>query len=486
MLPWDQLGDPPDCTCAQVIHSRAEAFSNKWVPTIATRAYIREVAGHDNVAMGKDLGIGIPRKPDLQLEDHGKKASSTVTETEKDEFPDLGSENDGGKLEKEKLEVNSETLTKELRKETADLIGAMTHCTNRQMETAAVTVPNDNIKDMAICSTKEIPSLELSLKRQRDGGEIGTSAQERNVLRHSDLSAFSRYNTSSTSYQAPAGNVGSCSPFDNSSEAAKIQPRLNFLSNSNESPNQHSNGSSNNNDMGSTTNNAFTKPESSSEKPNPQSVNTHNHSAFQPVQNGHLSSLPSVGPRKTDSSAVNMGSAQARAKHPHVQVQHHHHHYHHHHIRNPQQQQKLPNLDVSSLRAPHCEPSHSSSIPIEGNAANYSLNGSASGSNNGSNGENSRSIAAITEGAKIPTTNNELSENCGGGGGGSGSGLDQNRYTQREAALNKFRQKRKERCFGKKVRYHSRKRLAEQRPRVRGQFVRQAWHEDKSNEDKDC
>lgn len=46
MLPWDQLGDPPDCTCAQVIHSRAEAFSNKWVPSIATRAYIREVAGH--------------------------------------------------------------------------------------------------------------------------------------------------------------------------------------------------------------------------------------------------------------------------------------------------------------------------------------------------------------------------------------------------------------------------------------------------------
>lgn len=142
--------------------------------------------------MGKDLGIGIPREPDLQLEDHGKKASSTVTETEKDEFPDLGSENDGGKVEKEKLGVNSETLNKELRKETADLIGAMTHCTNRQMETAAVTVPNDNIKDMAICSTKEIPSLELSLKRRRDGGEIGTSAQERNVLRHSDLSAFSR------------------------------------------------------------------------------------------------------------------------------------------------------------------------------------------------------------------------------------------------------------------------------------------------------
>ncbi|KAG5617368.1 hypothetical protein H5410_017192 [Solanum commersonii] len=44
--------------------------------------------------------------------------------------------------------------------------------------------------------------------------------------------------------------------------------------------------------------------------------------------------------------------------------------------------------------------------------------------------------------------------------------------SQREAALTKFRMKRKERCFEKKVRYESRKKLAEQRPRVKGQFVR--------------
>lgn len=43
----------------------------------------------------------------------------------------------------------------------------------------------------------------------------------------------------------------------------------------------------------------------------------------------------------------------------------------------------------------------------------------------------------------------------------------------RQAALNKFRLKRKDRCFEKKVRYESRKKLAEQRPRVKGQFVRQ-------------
>ncbi|KAJ8760789.1 hypothetical protein K2173_021827 [Erythroxylum novogranatense] len=48
------------------------------------------------------------------------------------------------------------------------------------------------------------------------------------------------------------------------------------------------------------------------------------------------------------------------------------------------------------------------------------------------------------------------------------------RSIQREAALTKFRLKRKERCYEKKVRYESRKKLAEQRPRVKGQFVRQA------------
>ncbi|GFY90170.1 two-component response regulator-like protein [Actinidia rufa] len=52
-------------------------------------------------------------------------------------------------------------------------------------------------------------------------------------------------------------------------------------------------------------------------------------------------------------------------------------------------------------------------------------------------------------------------------------GMDAHCSSQREAAVMKFRLKRKERCYEKKVRYQSRKRLAEQRPRVKGQFVRQ-------------
>ncbi|KAF8102392.1 hypothetical protein N665_0198s0097 [Sinapis alba] len=60
------------------------------------------------------------------------------------------------------------------------------------------------------------------------------------------------------------------------------------------------------------------------------------------------------------------------------------------------------------------------------------------------------------------------------------SGSD--RAAQREAALVKFRLKRKERCFEKKVRYHSRKKLAEQRPRVKGQFIRKRDDSKSGNE----
>ncbi|KAL8529540.1 hypothetical protein ACS0TY_006823 [Phlomoides rotata] len=54
----------------------------------------------------------------------------------------------------------------------------------------------------------------------------------------------------------------------------------------------------------------------------------------------------------------------------------------------------------------------------------------------------------------------------------SNEGGKLSRVDRREAALMKFRQKRKERCFDKKIRYVNRKKLAERRPRVRGQFVR--------------
>ncbi|XP_043806610.1 two-component response regulator-like APRR1 isoform X2 [Manihot esculenta] len=57
-------------------------------------------------------------------------------------------------------------------------------------------------------------------------------------------------------------------------------------------------------------------------------------------------------------------------------------------------------------------------------------------------------------------------------GSSSSPDVKLNKLDRREAALLKFRQKRKERCFDKKIRYVNRKKLAERRPRMRGQFVR--------------
>ena len=64
----------------------------------------------------------------------------------------------------------------------------------------------------------------------------------------------------------------------------------------------------------------------------------------------------------------------------------------------------------------------------------------------------------------------------GGDRGGSGSdelSMDPaSAKARRAAALKKFQAKRASRCFTKKIRYTSRKQLAEARPRNRGQFVR--------------
>lgn len=92
-------------------------------------------------------------------------------------------------------------------------------------------------------------------------------------------------------------------------------------------------------------------------------------------------------------------------------------------------------------------------VPIKGNASNHSLNGSGSGSNHGSNGHYGSSIA-VNEGVTVMEGDIGLAANGSAGGAsgsGSRSGIDENHSARRVAALNKFRLKRKERCFEKKV-----------------------------------
>lgn len=93
--------------------------------------------------------------------------------------------------------------------------------------------------------------------------------------------------------------------------------------------------------------------------------------------------------------------------------------------------------DVAA-EAPQCGPSDELGALIEGNVGNHSLHRSDSWSNDSSNEQNMSSSPINSRGSKEGTSSPI--------GVGSKSGVE-----QREVALNKFRQKRKERCFEKKV-----------------------------------
>ncbi|XP_018673787.2 two-component response regulator-like PRR73 isoform X2 [Musa acuminata AAA Group] len=486
MSPLDQLADPPDSTCAQVIRPTPETFSKDQMPTSA----IRE--NHDD-CMGKKMKIQECRKPEMQYESHSTEQDFIkLADKKMDKLPEKDSKNKGH------LGTFRNDSFNDPNAQAANLIDAVGNSSDSRVVTRIAQAPSGFSKvveeqDKINHTSIDLPSVELSLKRLRSIGESGTANQDdRNVLRRLELSAFSRYHTSATSNQAPTGCGGSCSPLDTSSEAIKTESMHNIVSSSDAGhPKQGSNGS-NDNDMGSTTKNALTQQAAHKTKTAAftSTVKCNQSTARHPVQ---YQASESQEPVQDNVETVTAASAtnQPRKFQHQVLAQHHRgHHYHHHYhqVHNVQQhrQQPSPNHNDLSLKnkagATHqCGSFNVFNGHVEGNAANYSINGSNSGSNYCSNRQDGSSNAIQTGGLNMERANG-LTEQCGpGSGNGSGRGgacgVDQNRLAQREAALKKFRQKRKERNFRKKVRYQSRKKLADQRPRVRGQFVRQSVHE---------
>ncbi|XP_059305707.1 two-component response regulator-like APRR7 [Lycium ferocissimum] len=248
--------------------------------------------------------------------------------------------------------------------------------------------------------------VELSLKRLRGLRESGIAFQDdRNVLRQSELSAFSRYNSSANLRRTPNGISRSSSLIGNSLEIAK--------------------------------NNSVDDIEAHTDKTllNPSSKGASNNIATGPTTN--LLTSKSLPLRDT----------------------------------------------VYSLNGPHFASSNIRAGSCEGNPEFQSLNRSASGNNHGCNVQNGSS-KAVNAGGANGNSDTELAgtSRSGGDASGSGSGNTMDPFKLvRAAALTKFRQKRKERCFEKKVRYQNRKKLAEQRPRVRGQFVRQIPQNNSTN-----
>ncbi|URE44871.1 Two-component response regulator-like PRR73 [Musa troglodytarum] len=456
----DRLPDPPDSTCAQVIHTTPETFCKDLVPTSANRE-------NQDDCMGKYLEIGVCRAPEMQNETNPSEQHRTKqTDTTVDKLSAKDAKNEGF------LSTLCSNLFDDSSAQAANLTGAIDNSSDTQVANRAIQTPSGFSKisegqDKINYTSTDLLSLELSLKRLRSIGERGTATQDdRNVVRRSDLSAFSRYHTSATSNQAPIGGGGSFSPLDNSSEAIKTESTNNFISGCNVAfLEQGSNGSSNNNDMGSSTKNVFTKPASYKDKAaSSLLVKCVQTSAFHPVQ---YRASESQEPVQENVENVTTASAtghlrdfqhQVPAQHHH----HHHYHHHHHHVHNVQQHKpQLPqnhsdlSLKNNAGAAPQCGSSTVFNGPVQCNAANYSINGSHSGSNHGSNGNNGSSTSIQTGALNMESANGIAEQNGpgsgNGSGSGSGSGIDQNRLAQREAALKKFRQKRKERNYGKKV-----------------------------------
>ncbi|KAK5777859.1 hypothetical protein PVK06_045826 [Gossypium arboreum] len=122
-----------------------------------------------------------------------------------------------------------------------------------------------------------------------------------------------------------------------------------------------------------------------------------------------------------------------------------------------QMDQKLDSVEDKGHISPTVNQSGTSSF----------CNGSISQLNGIAYGSSSASYSNVDQVIVRASTERKNDDNIPAPAGNS------HRSIQREAALTKFRLKRKDRCYEKKVRYESRKKLAEQRPRVKGQFVRQ-------------
>ncbi|KAH9569790.1 hypothetical protein CY35_02G009400 [Sphagnum magellanicum] len=362
------------------------------------------------------------------------------------------------------------------------------------------------------------PTLELSLKRSRPRDEIDTDIDDRRMLRHSGSSAFSRYSTNGkgVQHQHPPGarlppayqmahgdgnhgvsgglassescpsHVGFLHEQAVSSKGSRevstlLQMHLQHIQGGNGQETSSTGVGPIAQDGAHGTSQAPDETRPVPNIPNVQS-NLMSHedtpAAYRPTMNstyyghphgsttwvaaGSFPSLADHGEVFNHSHALNEHAAFGYLQHPQSQLHFHHYSEHqykaqHQILQAPDPQPKQEKHKSVTKTGSGAQASESSTV-LEAGSNGESLNGGNSASGGGNGLEN---VGNANQGFD----------------GASGASSLENRFAIREAALHKFRQKRKERCFEKKVRYQSRKRLAEQRPRVRGQFVRQSAHD---------
>uniref|UniRef100_A0A453AIY2 Uncharacterized protein n=1 Tax=Aegilops tauschii subsp. strangulata TaxID=200361 RepID=A0A453AIY2_AEGTS len=167
----DQSVDPPDSTCAHVSHLKSEICSNR------LRAEFK----------GKELEIGAPGN--LNTEDQSSPNESSVKPADNGRCEYLPQNNSNDTV----MENSDEPIVR-----AADLIGSMAKNMDAQQAARAIDAPNCSSQAPQGKDTDRenaMPYLELSLKRSRstaDGADAAIQEEQRNVVRRSDLSAFTR------------------------------------------------------------------------------------------------------------------------------------------------------------------------------------------------------------------------------------------------------------------------------------------------------
>ncbi|KAE8734449.1 Pseudo-response regulator 7, putative isoform 4 [Hibiscus syriacus] len=448
----------PDSTCAQLVHVKHDKCGSSWTWVTEKKECQEQHEQVVDAAEGKYSEVRIKRNKEWQCGNQCENSPTNLEEVDCKQF-------DSGQYEHQ-----NESITGKDR--APDIITAIQQAESRASDAPCGSSDILQVKDGASRGSGENPSLEPTPTLLQGASDRQDSANNgHNVLRHSESSAFSKYSTASSGKKALTRNKGSCSPLDHSSVTMKTEALRTLPSHSSGILlNQSSIRSSNKNDTRTTAKCVSPKPEALIDKSGSNSAFKCFHSSsFKPMDNGSsqevLTETVNDTELKTSLSPLRTAS----------QVFHFQHHFPY--LRQLCQIEKEHNLQADHdssekiiATAKQCGSSNLFEGPSECDIVNYSVNGSTSGSNYVSNGRNGTGTCLSAENAIIDDGNGTAGAMSRRSGG---SAADEDRVAQRVAALTKFRQKRKERCFEKKVRYQSRKRLAEQRPRVKGQFMRQ-------------
>lgn len=190
----------------------------------------------------------------------------------------------------------------------------------------------------------------------------------------------------------------------------------------------------------------------------------------QPMFYKHPAAPPGAPPWSTDSTTSPQDAMHAYSSHQsnpriHNSDNDHHSHNKKNADKSGYQSGKMQEKNFESRE----DPKHVSSATIGQTGSSSLCNGNRS--NLKSSGFGS-ACDGSNRNVSVDAATSESGSNRGVFSSDGSKMIDHQRVSQREAALTKFRMKRKDRCYEKRVRYQSRKKLAEQRPRVKGQFVR--------------